>query len=160
MNNNIGCIEGHVILLLRRWELMSLWRHIQRHFSKWRTSTYRNITHPMLKSNAGDQRVCKKKNPSWLFGADRKIYPSVSLFGFTLRSLVMPNSDPRMDLSIHTSHPWKVFIIPSTWLLIPSTWPTYPIHLTTIQCFLACFVEQNVFQKEASYWQSLCHRTF
>ena len=28
---------------------------------------------PTLKSNAGDQKVCKKKNPSWLFDADRKI---------------------------------------------------------------------------------------
>ena len=28
---------------------------------------------PKLKSNAGDHRVCKKKNLLWLFGADRKI---------------------------------------------------------------------------------------
>ena len=27
---------------------------------------------PMLKSDAGDQKVCKKKNLSWLFGADRQ----------------------------------------------------------------------------------------
>ena len=31
---------------------------------------------PTLKSNAGDRKVCKKKNLSWLFGADRKICPS------------------------------------------------------------------------------------
>ena len=28
-----------------------------------------------LKSNAGDQKVCKKKNLSWLFGADKKSVP-------------------------------------------------------------------------------------
>ena len=28
---------------------------------------------PTFKSNAGDQNVCKKKNLSWLFGADRKV---------------------------------------------------------------------------------------
>ena len=27
---------------------------------------------PTLKSNAGDRNVCKKKNLSWLFGADKK----------------------------------------------------------------------------------------
>ena len=36
-----------------------------------------------LKSNTGDQKVCKKKNLSWLFGTDRKIRPSGSLFGIT-----------------------------------------------------------------------------
>ena len=38
---------------------------------------------PTLKSNAGDQRVCKKKNLSWFFGVDKKIRPSGSLFGIT-----------------------------------------------------------------------------
>ena len=37
------------------------------------------IATPMLKSNAGEQKVCKEKNFSWLFGADRKIRPSGSL---------------------------------------------------------------------------------
>ena len=60
---------------------------------------------PMLKSNAGDQKECKKKNLSWFFGADRKIRPSGSLFGITPQSLVMPNSDPRADFSVSTSHP-------------------------------------------------------
>ena len=57
-----------------------------------------------LKSNAGDQKVCKKKNLSWLFGADRKIRPSGSLFGITRQSLVMPNSDPGMEFSIRMTH--------------------------------------------------------
>ena len=52
---------------------------------------------PMLKINDGDQKVCKKKNISWLFGVDRKIRPSGSLSGITQQSLVMPNSDPRID---------------------------------------------------------------
>ena len=30
---------------------------------------------PTLKSNSGDQKVCKKKNLPWLFGADRKVCP-------------------------------------------------------------------------------------
>ena len=66
---------------------------------------------PTLKSNAGDQKVCKKKNLSCFFGADRKIRPSRSLFGITQRSLVMPNIDPRADFSIRTSHPWKIIIL-------------------------------------------------
>ena len=32
-----------------------------------------SLMKPMLNSNAGDQKVCKKKNLSWLFGVDRKI---------------------------------------------------------------------------------------
>ena len=47
---------------------------------------------PTLRSNVGDQKVCKKKNLSWLFGTDRKICPSGSLFGINRRSLMMPNS--------------------------------------------------------------------
>ena len=65
---------------------------------------------PTLKSNAGDRKMCKKKNLLWLFGAYAKVRPSGSLFGITRlrslfgitrRSLVMPNSDPRSDFSIH-----------------------------------------------------------
>ena len=63
-----------------------------------------------LKSNFGDQKACKKKNLSWLFGVDRKIRPLGSLFGITRLSLVMLNSDPRTEFSIHTSHPWKILI--------------------------------------------------
>ena len=33
-------------------------------------------TTPILKSNAGAQKLCKKKNLSCLFGANRKIRPS------------------------------------------------------------------------------------
>ena len=61
---------------------------------------------PTLKSNAGDQKVCKKKNLSWLLGVDgKKNSPSGLLFGIPRHSLVMPNSDPRADFSIRTSHP-------------------------------------------------------
>ena len=69
---------------------------------------------PKLKSNARDQNLCKKKKLSWLFGADRKIHPSGSLFGITRHSR-MPNSDPRIDFSIRTSHPWKLLIFLHTW---------------------------------------------
>ena len=37
----------------------------------------------------------KKKNQTWVFGADRKFRPSGSLFCITRQSLVMPNNDPR-----------------------------------------------------------------
>ena len=55
----------------------------------------------------------QEKNLSWLFGADRKIRPSGSLFGITQKSLVMPNIDPRTDFSICTSHPGKILIFAS-----------------------------------------------
>ena len=60
---------------------------------------------PTLNSNAGDQKVYKKKNLSWLFGADRKTRPLGSLF-----CRVMPNSGPRTDFSVGTSHLWKILI--------------------------------------------------
>ena len=44
----------------------------------------------------------QEKNPSRLFGADRKIRPSGSLFGITRQSLVMPTVTP--DGSLHP-HP-------------------------------------------------------
>ena len=59
---------------------------------------------PTLKPNAGDQKGYKKKNISWLFGADRKILPLGSMFGNIWQSLVMPDSDTREDFSIRTSH--------------------------------------------------------
>ena len=115
-NNNtccqyIGCIGGHVTLSLRPCELTTLRHHIRRQLSIGRTWTL--LLTPTLKSNAGNQRVCKKKNLSWLFGVDRKIRPSWSLFGITRRSLVMPNSNPRgTNFSIHTSHScWKILIV-------------------------------------------------
>ena len=66
---------------------------------------------PTLKSNAGDQNVCKKKNLSWLFGADIKIRPLGSLFAITRQGLVTPNNDPRTDFAIYTSHRGKILLI-------------------------------------------------
>ena len=60
---------------------------------------------PTLKSNAGGQKLSKKSKISWLFGADINIRPSGSRFAIPRQSLVMRNSDPRTDFSIHTSHP-------------------------------------------------------
>ena len=62
---------------------------------------------PTLKSNAGDRKVCKKRNLLWLFYADRKNPSSRSLFGITRHSLVMPNNDLRTDFSSRTSHSWN-----------------------------------------------------
>ena len=77
---------------------------------------------PTLKSNAGDQKVCKKKNLPWFFGADREICPSGSLFGITRQSLVMP------DRSLAWSFDPPVFQI-KRWDLqtevsqVTSSWP-------------------------------------
>ena len=71
---------------------------------------------PTLKSNAGDQRICKKKNLSWLFGADRNIRPSGSLFGITRQSLVMPYSDPRTDF-LSAPHTHERLMVPVKWSL-------------------------------------------
>ena len=78
-----GCIGGHITQLLRRWELISFMR---RH-KGYQLSICPNIPDvkveeldllmvtPKLHSSAGDQKLCKKKNLSWLFGT------SGSLFG-------------------------------------------------------------------------------
>ena len=52
----------------------------------------------------------QEKECIMVLGVDRKICLSGSLFGITRHSLVMPD-DPRMDFSIHTSHPWKIPIV-------------------------------------------------
>ena len=59
------------------------------------------MTTPTLKSNAGDQKVCKKQNISHVCLV--RIENSVPLdhcFGITRQSLVIPNSDRRTDFSI------------------------------------------------------------
>ena len=47
----------------------------------------------------------QEKGLSWLVDVDRKIRHSGPLFGITLQSLVMPNSEPLTNISIHTAHP-------------------------------------------------------
>ena len=56
-------------------------------------------------------KVLQEKNQTWVFGADRKLLPSRSLFCITRQSLLMPNSNPRDEFSIRTSHPCKILII-------------------------------------------------
>ena len=58
---------------------------------------------PVLKSKAGGQKVCKKKNLSWLFGTDKKSVPRD--YCLASQGFVVPNSDPRTDFSVCTSHP-------------------------------------------------------
>ena len=65
------------------------------------------MTAATFKSNNGDHKVCKKKNLSWFFNADRKICPSISLPGITRKSLVMTNSNTQTHVSIRTSHPYS-----------------------------------------------------
>ena len=64
---NNGCIGSHVTLSLRRWELTPLRRHIRRQLSVGGRQRDTLMATPMLKSNSGDQKVCKKKNLSWFF---------------------------------------------------------------------------------------------
>ena len=91
----ISCIGGQVALSLRRWELMSLRRHM--------TSTFNTadikvkecdsfIGTATLKPKI--ERYASRKNLSWLFG-----------------KLMMPNNDCQTDFSICTSHPWNILII-------------------------------------------------
>ena len=105
----IGCLGGHITLSLD----FGSWRHCNvtydinfQYSGCQRTGTWL-IYGDSLQLNAGDQKVCKKKNLSWSFGADRKFHPSGSLFGITRHSLVMPNSDPWTDFSVC----WKILII-------------------------------------------------
>ena len=46
---------------------------------------------PTLKSNTEDQNVCKKKNLSWFFGADRKVRP----IGVTVKHLSLKPWDAK-----------------------------------------------------------------
>ena len=42
-----------------------------------------NVSHLKWKKAIKTERVCKEKNLPWLFGVDRKLCPSGSLFGVT-----------------------------------------------------------------------------
>ena len=69
------------------------------------------IATPTLKSNAGDRKVCKKKNLSWLFGADRKIRPRVTVWHHESLHLT-PMKDsysimPSTKMVIEKTHPSK-----------------------------------------------------
>ena len=62
----------------------------------WRTSAIE--VNALLKIHVQKWKICKKKNPSWVWGVDRKIHTSGSLSGLTRLaevSLVMPDSDTR-----------------------------------------------------------------
>ena len=103
------------------------------------------VTPLTLNSNVGDQKVCKKRNLSWLFGADRKVQPSGSL-----QSLVMPNSDPRTDFSSRTSYSWKILIVSEIYC---ST--THKESLTT-----GSTVSTSQFAELKSYWSKRLFRSF
>ena len=42
-----------------------------------------NVSHLKWQKAIKTERVCKEKNLPWLFGVDRKLCPSGSLFGIT-----------------------------------------------------------------------------
>ena len=42
----------------------------------------------------------QEKNPKWMFGANRKLCPSGSMFAFTQHSLVMPKNDLSYRMSV------------------------------------------------------------
>ena len=59
--------------------------------------------------------VCKKKYLSWVYGVDRKICHSGSLFGITRQASWCRSVTLVTDFSIHTIHTWKILIFLWTW---------------------------------------------
>ena len=58
-----------------------------------------------------NQKVCKKKYLSWVYGVDRKICNSGSLFGITRQASWCRSVTLVTDFSIHTIHTWKILIV-------------------------------------------------
>ena len=58
-----------------------------------------------------NQKVCKKKYLSWVYGVGRKICHSGSLFGITRQASWCRSVTLVTDFSIHTIYPWKILII-------------------------------------------------
>ena len=90
-----GCVGGRVALSLKHWELTS---HTTSNFNVADVSVYgwdSLVGTPTWKSNAPDQKICKKKNLSWLFGADIEIGTASWCQTLTLR---------RIFLSAHHTH--------------------------------------------------------
>ena len=65
----------------------------------------------LWKSNVVNQTVCKKIYLSWVYGVDRKICHSGSLFGITRQASWCRSVTLVTYFSIHTIHPWKILII-------------------------------------------------
>ena len=66
----------------------------------------------LWKSNVVNQKVCKKKYLSWVYGVDRKIRHSGSLIGITRQASWCRSVTLVTDFSVHTIHQWKILIIP------------------------------------------------
>ena len=62
------------------------------------------------KSNVVNQNVCKKKYLSWVYGVNRKICHSGSLFAITRQASWCRSVTFMTYFSIHTIHPWKILI--------------------------------------------------
>ena len=75
---------------------MSFWRHNDVNFKMAYVNViiYGNECY-FWNENIQNQNVCKKKNQTWVFVADRKFHRFGSLFGITRQSLVMPICDVR-----------------------------------------------------------------
>ena len=76
----IGCIDDHVTLSLdvRSWRHCNVTYDVNFQFGRGqRIRTWLVNGDSFVESNAGDQKVCKKKNLSWLFGVDRKTLASL-----------------------------------------------------------------------------------
>ena len=89
---------------------------------------------PTLKSNTADQKVCKKKNLSWLFGADRKICPSGSPFGITLQRLVMPNVNFRR-IFLSAPHTHESFLYSPTSIYIEDRLSAHGSQIPELKTF-------------------------
>ena len=105
-NNNtcwhyIGCIGGHVTLSLP-FNMADINVNKCDLF----------MATPTIKSNAGDQEICKKKNP--VVWCVQKNLPLGSLFGITRQSHVMLPCDGKQWLGrifLSALHSWKILIV-------------------------------------------------
>ena len=99
--------KSRIYVVKWRWFLQPLrqkkWRHFMQ-IKRWRKEP--NV----WKSNLVSQKVCKKKYLSWVYGVDRKIRHSRSLFGITRQASWCRSVTLVTDFSIHTIHPWKILI--------------------------------------------------
>ena len=104
----IGCIGGHVTLLLR----------VDVIATSHKTSVF-NMADVNIKERDSFMVIPMLELEKY---ARKRIYYDCSVrtensvprdhcFGISWQNLVMPNSDPRTDFAVRTSHPWTILIV-------------------------------------------------
>ena len=76
-----------------------------------------------------NQKVCKKKYLSRVYGVDRKICHSGSLFGITRQASWCRSVTLVTDFSIHTIHTWKILV---GWLVVlglTALWDSISVYI-------------------------------